>query len=128
MPALLLQGCLPQQILFSVSKVADIDLFRGGWSFWENLFPSSALTDTNFWAGTQKPSVTELSSCCVCSILHSSHPARLPTLSQLLRLMAPSSSHLLEVAEDFAHLAEGLRARLEKLLVLVVVVKMNGCR
>lgn len=42
--------------------------------------------------------------------------------------MAPSSSHLLEVAEDFARLAEGLRARLEKLLVLVVVVKMNGCR
>lgn len=62
MPALLVQGGFPQGILLSVSKVTDIAEFRGAWGFWDNLLPSLALSDPNFWAGRQKPSMTELPS------------------------------------------------------------------
>lgn len=103
-------------------------LFRGVWNSWDNLFSSPTLTDTNFWAASQKLSVAELSSSCVCSILPPFSPScsSAGSISELLRLTAPSPWHFSEVAEDFAHLG-GYDARLERLLVLMVIVKMNGC-
>lgn len=109
------------------TEVADTDEFGGAWGYWDNLLPSPVLIDPNFWAGCQQPSMIELPSCSVCC-LHPPLPVHLQDTSQQLsagwRLMAPSQSHLLEVAEDCAHLVEGV---LYQAFGVVVVQNSNGC-